>query len=69
MVTAIFTILIYAILLAILIYIVLYALGVIGVALTAKVVQLIWLAFGLIVLFWLYLAVVRGGGLSLPGLS
>jgi len=63
---AIITLLIYAAVLAIIIYIVLYALSVIGVPLPGKVIQLIWLIFGLLVLLWAFRAL---GGLHLPGLS
>lgn len=66
MIEAIITLLIYAAVLAIIIYIVLYALQVIGVPLPGKVVQLIWLIFGLLVLLWAFRAL---GGLHLPGLN
>lgn len=64
MIEAIITLLIYAAVLAIIIYIVLYALQVIGVPLPGKVVQLVWLIFGLLVLLWAFRAL---GGLHLPG--
>lgn len=65
MIEAIITLLIYAAILAIIIYIVLYALQIIGVPLPGKVVQLVWLIFGLLVLLWAFRAL---GGLHLPGL-
>lgn len=62
MIETIITLLIYAAVLAIIIYIVIYALGVIGVPLPGRVVQLIWLIFGLLVLLW----VLRSVG-GIPG--
>lgn len=64
MIEAIITLLICAAILAIIIYIVLYAFRVIGVPLPGKVVQLVWLIFGLLVLLLAFRAL---GGL--PGLS
>jgi hypothetical protein len=66
MVEAIISLLIYAAVLAIIIYIIIYALGVIGVPMPGKVVQLIWLIFGLLVLLWAFRAL---GGLHLPGMN
>lgn len=65
MIEAIITLLIYAAVLAIIIYIVIYALGVIGVPLPGKVIQLVWLIFGLLVLLWAFRAL---GGLHLAGI-
>ncbi len=65
MIEAIITLLIYAAILATVIYIVIYALGVIGVPLPGKVIQLIWLIFCLLVLLWAFRAL---GGLHLASI-
>jgi len=62
MITAIITALIYIVLLAIVVYLILWVLQTIGIALPAKIVQLIWVVFALIVLLIL-VNLLLGGGL------
>ncbi len=50
---------------AIVIYLVIYVLEVIGVTLPAKVVQLLWVIFALIVILLLLRIIMGGGGLHL----
>jgi hypothetical protein len=60
--------LIYLCVLALVIYLVIYVLGVIGVPLPPKVMQILWVIFGLIVLLLVVRMLLSGGGsLSLPG--
>jgi len=68
MIESIIMLLITVCIIAIVIYIVIYVLGVVGVPMPAKVVQLLWVIFGLIVLLYL-LRLVLGGGLHLPALG
>lgn len=67
MIEALILMLIYAAVLAGVIWLVLYALGVIGVVLPGKVVQIVWLIFGLIVLLWIFRLVSAHGGIPIPG--
>lgn len=63
MIEGLIMLLIYAAVIAGVIYIVLYALGVIGVPLPGRVVQIVWLIFGLIVILWLFRLLVGHGGI------
>lgn len=69
MIESIIMLLIYIAIIALVFYLVIYVLGVIGVALPPKVIQIIWLIFALIVVLWLVRVLLSGGGLSLPGFS
>lgn len=62
MIEGLIMLLIYAAVIAGVIYIVLYALGVIGVPLPGKIVQIVWLIFGLIVILWMFRLLVAHGG-------
>lgn len=64
MIEAVITLLIYVCIIALVFYLVIYVLGVIGVPLPPKVVQIVWLIFGLVVLLMLWRAF---GGIHLPG--
>jgi hypothetical protein len=66
MIESIITLLIYIAIVALVIYVVLYALSVIGVTLPGKVVQIIWLIFGLVVLLWLARMFIGAGGVPFP---
>ena len=71
MITAIITALIYIVLLAIVVYLVIWVLQTIGIALPAKIIQLIWVVFALIVLLILVQLLLGGtfprlGRLSVP---
>jgi hypothetical protein len=69
MLTAIITLLIYICLVALVIYLVLWVLQtVVGLALPAKVIQILWVIFALIVVL-LLVQIVLGGGSSLPRLG
>lgn len=63
----ILTLLLYIVLVAIVVYIIIYVLGAVGIAIPPKVMQLIWVAFALLVIIWL-LSALFGGGMSLPTL-
>lgn len=63
MIEGLIMLLIYAAVIAGVIYVVLYALGVIGVPLPGRVVQIVWLIFGLIVILWLFRLLVSQGGI------
>lgn len=67
MLESIIMLLIYIAIVALVFYLVIYVLGVIGIALPPKVVQIIWLIFALIVVLYLVRMLLSGGGL--PGLS
>ena len=64
MIEALMTVLIYACVLALVVYLIIWVLGIIGVALPEKVVQLIWVIVALIVVLLLVRALL-GTGLRL----
>jgi uncharacterized membrane protein len=66
MIASVITFLIYLCLLAIVVYIVIWVLGIIGVPLPAKVIQLLWVIVGLIAILWLVQMVLGGGSFHLP---
>jgi len=61
MITAIITALIYIVLLAIVVYIIIWVIGVIGLAIPPKIIQLIWVVFALVVLLILVQLFLGGG--------
>lgn len=61
MIETIIALLIYVCIIALVFYLVIYVLGVIGVPLPGKVIQILWVIFGLIVLLMLYRAFIVGG--------
>lgn len=65
MLASVITFLIYLCLLAIVVYVIIWVLGIIGVPLPEKVIQLLWVIVGLIAILWLVQIVLGGGG---PGL-
>ena len=68
MIEAIIMMLIYVCVIALVFYLVIWVLtNVVGVPIPAKVIQIIWVIFALIVILLLWRALV-GGGLSLPSL-
>src|SRR6187402_2220652 len=69
MLTTVITALIYLCIFAIVVYLVIYVLGVIGVPIPPKVIQLVWVIVALIAILWLVNMVVGGGGLKLGKLT
>ena len=65
MLTSVITFLIYLCIFAIVIYLVIYVLGVIGVPIPPKVLQLIWVIVALIAVLWLVQMVTSGGSFKL----
>jgi len=66
MLTAVISLLIYICVIALVIYLVIWVLrDVVGLALPAKVIQILWVIFALIVLLML-VQMLLGGGLRLP---
>lgn len=65
MIESIITLLITICVIAILIYVVIWVLGLVGIVLPDKVVQLLWVIFALIVLLLILRIVMSGGGLHL----
>ena len=68
MIASIITLLIYIVLLAIVVYLVIWVLGIIGVPIPEKVIQLLWVVVALIAILMLANMVI-GGGLHLPALG
>lgn len=62
------TLLVYAAILAAVIVVIIWALGVIGIVVPQKIIQIVWVIFALLVLLWV-LRSMLGGGLYLPRLS
>lgn len=65
MLPTIISLLIYILILALVFYLVIWVLGIIGVTLPPKAVQILMAIFALIVILYLYQALVGGGGLHL----
>ena len=67
MITAIITLLIYICVLALVVYLIIWVLGVIGVPLPAKVIQILWVIVALIALLFVVQVLLGGGGLPKLG--
>ena len=65
MLASVITFLIYLCIFAIVIYLVIYVLGVIGVPIPPKVLQLIWVIVALIAVLWLVQMVTSGGSFKI----
>ena len=69
MIAGIITLLIYVVILAIVVYLVIWVLGIIGVPIPEKVIQLLWVIVALVAILML-VNMVMGGGLGhLPALG
>jgi hypothetical protein len=68
MIASIITLLIYVVILAIVVYLVIWVLGIIGVPIPEKVIQLLWVVVALIAILML-VNMVMGGGLHLPSIK
>ena len=69
MIASIITLLIYVVILAIVVYLVIWVLGIIGVPIPEKVIQLLWVIVALVAILML-VNMVMGGGLGhLPALG
>ncbi len=66
MIESVIMMLIYICIIALVFYLVIYVLGVLGVPLPPKVMQILWLIFGLIVVLWLVQVFLGGGVIHLP---
>ena len=66
MIASVITLLIYICILAIVVYLIIWVLGIIGVPIPAKVVQLLWVIVALIAILMLVNMVLGGGGFRLP---
>ena len=69
MIASVITLLIYICILAIVVYLIIWVLGIIGVPIPAKVVQLLWVIVALIAILMLVNMVLGGGGFHLPTLG
>lgn len=65
MIETIITLLIYVCLLALVVYLAIWVLGVVGIALPPKVIQIIWVIVALVVLLLVVRVLLGGGGLRL----
>ena len=68
MVETVIALLIYVCIIALVFYLIVYVMGVLGIALPPKVLQILMVIFALIVILMLYQALVGGGGFHLPAL-
>lgn len=70
MIESLIMLLIYICILALAIYLIMWVLNtIVGISLPAKVVQIVWVIFILIVVLWIARVLLSGGGMSLPGVS
>lgn len=69
MVETVIALLIYVCIIALVFYLIVYVMGVLGVPLPPKVLQILMVIFGLIVILMLYQALVGGGGIHLPNVG
>jgi hypothetical protein len=70
MLEAVITLLIWVCVIALVIYLVIWVLQtVVGLPLPAKVIQILWVIFALIVILMLARLLLGGGGISLPKIS
>lgn len=67
-IVAILTILLYIVVIAIVFYAVIWVLGQVGITIPPRIMQLIVVAFALVVLIWLVTALVGGGTPPLPSI-
>jgi hypothetical protein len=67
MLTTVITLLIYICVVALVFYLVIWILrDVVGLPIPAKVIQILWVIFALIVILWIVQAFLGGGGFRLP---
>lgn len=69
LIVTVLTLLLYIVIIAIVFYAIVYVLGLIGIVVPPRIMQLLMVAFGLIVLIWLVTALLGGGGVALPTLK
>jgi hypothetical protein len=69
MVETVIGLLIYILILALVFYLIVWVMGIIGVTLPPKGLQILMAIFALIVILMLYQALVGGGGIHLPRLG
>lgn len=69
MVETVISLLIYVCIIALVFYLIVYVMGVIGITIPPKVVQILMVIFALIVILMIYQALVGGGGFHLPALK
>jgi hypothetical protein len=68
MIAAVINLLIYICILAIVVYLIIWVLGIVGIPIPEKVVQLLWVIVALIAILMLVNLVLGGGGLHFPAL-
>jgi hypothetical protein len=69
MLTTVITLLIYVCVIALIFYLVIWVLrDIVGLPIPAKVIQILWVIFALIVLLWVVQALLGGGGIRMPSL-
>lgn len=66
MVETVIALLIYICIIALVFYLIVYVMGVLGIALPPKVLQILMVIFALIVILMLYQALIGAGGIRLP---
>jgi len=66
MVETVIALLIYICIIALVFYLIVYVMGVLGIALPPKVLQILMVIFALIVILMLYQALLGSGGFRLP---
>jgi hypothetical protein len=69
MLEAVITFLITVCVIALVVYLIIWVLGIVGIVLPPKVIQILWVIFTLIVILFLVKLVLGGGGLSLGSLG
>jgi hypothetical protein len=63
MVETVISLLITVLVIALVVYLIIWVLGIVGIVLPPKVIQILWVIFALLVILFLYRALVGAGGL------